>query len=74
MPKCVPNFITFPKAVLWAAIDLQSGKRNGRIIIIIRMPTDTYPYTNILYAYNYCIYEQWFACLQCIGQVFMSAL
>ncbi len=28
----VPNFTTFPQAVLWAAIDFQSGRR--RIIII----------------------------------------
>ncbi len=33
----VPNFTTFPQAVLWAAIDFQSG----RIIIIIGNLTDT---------------------------------
>lgn len=34
---------TFPQAVLWADIDFQSGRRNGkRIIIIRRMPTITF--------------------------------
>ena len=33
--NCVPNFTTFPQAVLWAAIDFKSGRRR-RIIISVR--------------------------------------